>query len=144
MATVTYTISNAIGGYSTWSGTIVVSALSDAVLTNVPTSITASSGSIVFTPSSFEHYPDTDGNGNEYITWRNYSGASQYPDSGYSLDIWSTQLFTDVDSGATWNTLIGAGGYALNSNKYTLIYKYDSPSGPYAPFYGLGGLITFL
>lgn len=142
MATVTYTITNALNGYNTWSGTITVANLTDVVSSSLPSIVTAG-GTVTFTPYSFQYYPDNDGNGNEYITWRNYSGSSQYPDSGYSLDIWSTSLYNAIVGGATWNTLIAAGGYTLTSNKYTLVYKYDSPQGPYAPYYGQNGIITF-
>ncbi len=143
MATVTYSITGAFNGYNAWSGTIIVSSLSNIVSADIPTTITANPGSISFSPQSFQYYPDTDGNGNEYITWRTYNGPSQYPDSGYSLDIWSTDLFNDVNSGSDWSTLISNGSYFLTTNKHTLIYKYEPPQGPYAPLYGTGGLITF-
>ena len=143
MATVTYTITNALNGYNTWSGTIEVGSLTDVVSSTIPSSVTAGGGSVSFTPNSFQYYPDASGNGNEYVTWRTYSGPSQYPDSGYSLDIWSTGVFNDINSGGTWNTLIAAGGYSLTGNKYTLLYKYDAPQGPYARYYGQGGVITF-
>jgi hypothetical protein len=138
VAIVNYIISNAIT--PTWGGTIDVSSLDDIISSSLPTVITAGSGLITFFPSSFGYYPDTDGNGNEYVTWRTYSGSSQYPDSGYSFDIWSTTLFNAINFGATWNTLIATGSYSLNISKHTLIYNYDAP---FAPFYGIAGTITF-
>lgn len=134
MATVNYTIATSTG--LTWSGSFTVPNTSDVVTSSVPSNISAPG--VSFAPAAAAQlYPS----GNDsYTTWRTYSGASQYPDSGYSLDIWSIDLYNDINSGGTWNTLISHGAYNLNSVKNTLIYYYN---GPTAPYWGSGGTVTF-
>lgn len=138
MATVNYTISTSTG--QTWSGTFDGVTLGNPVNDpgNLPTSITANSGAITFYPDNFQLYPaDPDAN---YVTWRTYNGASQYPDTGTSLDIWSDSLYSNIDGSNTWADLIATGTYNLSPSKNTLIYDYDTP---YAPYWGSGGTITF-
>jgi hypothetical protein len=141
MATVNYSVTTS-GTHFNWSGTLEVPDLNATVSSTVPTNITVSGG-LSFVPQSFRYYPDLDieNNGNEYITWSTYNGSSQYPDSGYSFDVWSTSLYSAVDSGITWSTLQVSGAYPLNSNKWTLIYDYDQTYSP--NLYGVGGTITF-
>lgn len=138
MATVNYTITTNVG--QTWSGTFVGVTLGNPVNDpgNLPTSITADSGAISFTPENFQLYPaDADSN---YVTWRDQPAVGQYPTTGYSLDIWSDTLYVDIDGANTWNDLISTGTYNLSPSKNTLIYNYDVP---YAPHWGSGGTITF-
>jgi hypothetical protein len=138
MATVNYTISTSVG--QTWSGTFEGVTLGNPVNDpgNLPTTITADSGAISFSPNNFQLYPaDTNAN---YVTWRDQPAAGQYPTNGYSLDIWSDALYSNIDGSNTWADLIATGTYNLSPSKNTLIYNYDTP---YAPHWGSGGTITF-
>ena len=128
MAIVNYTVTPAVG--QSWSGTFVVSSFSNIVKNDLPT-VTAPNGFSFSTASFGEFGP--------YVTWRTYTGG-QYPTTGYSFDIWSTNLTLDIVSNSTWNNLITTSTYNLTTDKNTLIYNYDAPQ---APFYGSGGTIIF-
>lgn len=154
MAIVNYVINTnintGIGTLGTWKGYFEVNNLSTIVAADSPITIVASSApeelfppipTVSFTPNSFRYYDDASGNNNQYITWSEYSGPSQYPDTGLSLDVWSTTLYNAIQDNYTWNALIGTSPYNLNLNKYSLVYKYDPPI--YAPFWSFGGTITF-
>lgn len=120
-----------------WNGSFEVDNTSLPVLTENPTNIIFEPGTFGFNPTNFAYYSDP-----KYITWRTYLGSSQYPDSGYSFDIWSDDLYDDIISNATWDDLITTGTFNLNLQKNTLIYNYDVPGFPF-DFYGKGGIITF-
>lgn len=133
---------------ASWSGTFDVSDSSLPVLTEVPVDITFEPGSFNFNLNStelflatinFSQYADSNV---KYVTWRTYLGTSQYPDSGYSFDVWSDDLYDAIIGNATWDDLVSTGTFNLNSDKNTLIYNYDSPGLPF-DFYGKGGIITF-
>lgn len=146
-------------------GTITVSASGQQVkgtspnfIDEIPTSITITEvatpnqTTVTWTPGStngFQSYGDTDGNGNEYLSWRTDNSGSQYLTSGYSLDVWSpssteaapTSFYSDIiDNNKTWAELEDDGPYTLNTNKHTLNYYYD---GPTALHWSKGGKIGF-
>ena len=141
MATITYTISSISSGV-TWSGTFEVTTTTNQVKTEIPTLVTANSSAYTFVPDSsvgFKYYPDAT-LGHNYVTWRTYNGDSQYPDSGSSFDVWSSNLYTAiVTNNITWAGLVG-NSYSLNTTKHTLIYNYGAP---YAPYFCMGGNIAF-
>ena len=128
MAIVNYAVTPAVG--QSWSGTFVVSSFSNVVKNDLPT-VTAPNG-FSFTTASFGEF-------GPYVTWRTYTGG-QYPNTGYSFDIWSSTLILNIVANATWTNLKTISTYNLNTNKNTLVYNYDAPD---APFYGSGGTITF-
>lgn len=141
MATVYYSIyGNTSSGGSPWKGQFIVTSTSSVISSSLPSLISVDSPSLSFTPGNFSYYSG------EYVTWRTYIGASQYPINGYSFDIWSADLYTRASVGSTWNDVItfnsgsGAGIYSLDSQKWTLIYNYDIPQ---APKYGKSGYIQF-
>ena len=136
MATVNYSVSTASG--LSWTGTFEVTNFTDIVSSTVPSSFTANAGEVTFTPAQVVTYgsPSND----SYVTWRSVSIGGQYPTTGWSFDVWSLSLSNAINGGATWSNLQSTSTYNLNSNKNTLVYNY---SGPYAPFYGSGGTITF-
>ena len=139
-------------------GTITVSNSANYVRTEIPTSITitetatSNETTVTWNPDStngFQSYGDTDGNGNEYLSWRTDNSGSQYLTSGYSLDVWSpssgeastTSLYTDIVSNdKSWGELQDDGPYTLNPEKYTINYYYD---GPTAVHWSKGGKIGF-
>lgn len=131
-------------------GTITVSSSGNLVETEIPTSITITEvatpnqTTVTWTPDStngFQSYGDTDGNDNEYLSWRTDNSGSQYLTSGYSLDVWSPSLYEDIiDNNKTWTELQDDGPYTLNTNKHTLNYYYD---GPTAVHWSKGGKIGF-
>ena len=140
MATVNYTISTNVG--NDWTGAFEVTTATNAINAELPTNLTSSLGSN-FVPAQFASYDSN------YITWRSVdiSGQSSgppnflniYPSSGYSLDIWSTDLRTFVDSGGTWSGL-NAASYNLLTAKNTVHYDYATPN---AEAFGSGGTISF-
>lgn len=136
MAIVNYSISGATG--QNWTGIIDVSNTSNVVKTDTPTNITADSNAFTFVPATIQLYPAS--NDDNYVTWRTYNGPSQYPDSGYSFDVWSLDLYNAINGNSTWAQLISTGTYNLNTTKNTLMYDYNVP---YSPYYGRGGTITF-
>jgi hypothetical protein len=86
--------------------------------------------------------------GGQYATWRSSTAItglsnSQYPTTGFSLDIWgnnagdNTDVIFRINQNVTWTTI--AGSYQLNSNKYSLIYSYTSS---HAPIFSKGGTLT--
>jgi len=128
-------------------GTITVSALGAPVKTEIPTSITITEvatpnqTTVTWTPNGFQSYGDTDGNGNEYLSWRTDNSGSQYLTSGYSFDVWSPSLYVDIiGNNRTWAGLESQTPYTLNTNKHTLNYYYD---GPTAVHWSKGGKIGF-
>lgn len=106
---------------------------------NVATGFTISASTpnlpSLFTVSSVNRYS---GSGVKYVTWRSTSPPGQHPTSGLSLDIWNDTLYDDVDGGIIWDSMNGK-SYPLYTNKYSLIYNYDSF---YAPLYSKGGTLT--
>lgn len=140
MATVNYTINSTTG--NDWTGSFTVSDLNAQVKLTTP-SIVGAEGGYSFTPASnFGMYPGEPSANQEYITWRSSTSLSynQYPSSGKSFDIWSPDLYDDVDNGFTWNQLISAAAYNLTANKNTVYYDYDIPMQIY---WGIGGTIDF-
>ena len=124
---------------ASWSGGFDVTNPTSSVLTELPTNITFESESFDFEPFNFSSYSDSNV---KYVTWRTYTGSSQYPDSGYSFDVWSDELYNAIIGDASWNDLVSTGTFNLNTEKNTLIYDYDIPGFPF-DFYGKGGIITF-
>ena len=79
------------------------------------------------------------GSGAQYVTFRSTRPASQYPTTGFSLDLWSSSLYTAIITNSnTWTNLNGT-TYNLSTDKYSLIYSY---SNLYAPIYSKGGTLT--
>lgn len=139
MADVFYNITGSTG--PNFTGNFVVSNLTNVVQSTVPTSIVvATPFAYSFVPTNVQLYPNGSGTG-DYVTWRTYAGPSQYPDSGESLDVWSTALAGRINAGDTWQQLVAFNGgvYALQTNKYCTLYNYD---GPFARWYGYGGTLT--
>ena len=148
MSDINYSITDIVEGF-TWTGTIAGVDLGQTPANSIPTSITGTANGVTatFTPNAvngYNIYPSNDGN--HYITFRSQNIATQYPNSGYSLDIWSAALYNDIVAGtpATWQLItenddIGA-GYPLNTSKYTLLYDYESPN---AVMWCRGGKINF-
>lgn len=142
-STINYTI-NTTNGFD-WTGSFAIADNSLTISASLPTDLTSSLGSN-FVPAQFAAYG---GSGTEYITWRSVdiSGLSSgppaflniYPSSGYSLDIWSADLWTYVTGGGTWTGLNGA-SYNLSTTKNTIHYDYASPN---AEAFGSGGTISF-
>jgi hypothetical protein len=89
----------------------------------------------LFTVNSVNRYS---GSGVNYVTWRSTTPPGQHPTSGLSLDIWNDTLYTDVNGGIIWDNMNGK-SYPLYTNKYSLIYNYDSF---YAPIFSKGGTLT--
>jgi hypothetical protein len=153
MADINYSITDEIGnplleGF-TWTGTIYGVNLGQTPTNSIPTSITSTVGdlTITFTPDAingYKVYPSiTDSN--HYITFRSQNIATQYPNSGYSLDIWSATMYSDISnpsSPATWQLLTENDPYNLNNFKYTLLYDY-TPGSPSAAMWIRGGKINF-
>lgn len=100
----------------------------------------------LFSVSSVDGY---DGSGVQYVTWRSSSPPGQHPSSGMSMDIWNQTFYENIityngNLGMTWTEMLtgnGSGGatYALNSEKWSLVYDYDTY---YAPLYTKGGTLT--
>jgi len=137
MAIVNYTVTGT--SKDSWSGSITVASYSNQVTSDIPSFITIVSPlSFSFSPVQLQSYPSPSDSA-YYVTWRNNSFPTQYPNTGYSFDVWSKPLYDAIVGGATWSTLVGS-TYTLNSNKHTLIYNYDAPG---AVVWGNGGSITF-
>ena len=138
MATVNYTITGSSA--ENWSGSFTVSNAANPIKTQLPTS--SNSAKRNFNVQQFATF-------NEYITWRSVNISAQpsgppdfldiYPRTGYSFDIWSPTLITDVNANRTWSYLNGK-SYNLNVNKNTLIYDYANMN---AVYYARGGSIAF-
>jgi hypothetical protein len=135
MATITYSIVASAG--NSWNGSFIVTNLTDLPLSTTYSTVTAGPFTISDTGLNFKQYAgDVD-----YITWRDYAGALQYPNSGTSLDIWCDPLYNDiVGNTLTWQNIIDSGAYTLSPNKNTLYYDYGVP---YAPYWCRGGTIAF-
>jgi hypothetical protein len=117
-----------------WSGRFEVASLDDKVGSTLPSNIIVNSPAFSFTPSVFEPYPPV--LYGEYVTWRTYTGDSQYPSvgDGYSFDIWSTDFSNNIIVyDFSWNEMItfvgvfGQGIYDLRTDKYTVLYNYNAP-----------------
>ena len=107
MATVNYTIySNAGEGNiilegSAWTGSIYGVTSSQSIKTSVPTSVDGTAGSEtvsfnVAASNGVKFYPSATDD-NYYLTFRSQNIATQYPTTGFSLDIWSKQLYDYID-----------------------------------------------
>lgn len=148
MATARLTISSPSPGYSGWEITISNITDTDQVkdktkyLNSTVTAVSPITGSLFLIQSSsgsnkIEGY--SNGSGVEYVTWRSTSPVGQHPTSGFSLDLWSTSLYTSViTNSANWNTLAGS-TYALDTNFHSLVYSY---SNLYSPLYSKGGTLS--
>lgn len=93
----------------------------------------------VFSVSSFGNYSNPD-----YITWRSVApqseppGYGQYLFTGFSMDVWSSALYTQViTNSSTWSGLVGS--YSLSSDKWSLVYQYDNAN---AKCFSKGGTLT--
>jgi hypothetical protein len=148
MATATFTVTGVTEGFN-W--TISFTNVAGGTQVKEPTQYNNTIGLNVIVPdfpslfniNSFDGYGGT---GVEYVTWRSdvpQSGEpyfSQYPSTGWSVDIWSQTLYSNIlTSNRTWTTL--AGVYPLSVDKWSLVYGYDNPQiGP--KFYSKGGNLT--
>lgn len=152
MATINYTIETDVGnplqeGFA-WTGTLEVSDLTFTPVNAQPTSVSGTVGglTITFTPDSSNGYKvySSTTDANHYITFRTQNISTQYPNTGYSLDIWPldgvNSLYNDINGGKSWQGLIDDGPYYLSNSKYTLLYDYDAPT---AAMWCRGGKITF-
>jgi hypothetical protein len=143
MATVNYTISSVLQGF-TWVGSFVVDSTSSLFSeVNSIEEINVGTLGFSFVPTQFESYGGSDA----YVTWRSISfPGEQFPGNGYSFDIWANDLYNLTVSGATWQDIINTGTFSLNTGKNTLVYNYDAPGLVQEPtklFYGRGGNIRF-
>lgn len=148
MANINYSITtdpsaNPILEGFTWTGTLSNITAASTVNSSKPTSVsgTANGETITFNvdaTNGYNVYPSE--TGDNYITFRSQNIASQYPTSGFSLDIWSLELYNQIVGGATWNDLQLNSPYNLNNGKYSLFYNYN---GPNASFWCRGGKISF-
>jgi len=140
MATVNYRINTTNG--DVWTGSFAVTTENNSIRSELPTNLVSSLGSN-FAPAQFSDYASN------YITWRSVDISGQasgppnflniYPTTGYSLDIWSSELRTFVDAGGTWAGLNG-NDYVLLTAKNTVHYDYATPV---AEAFGSGGTISF-
>ena len=140
MPNVNFSITGVSAGYTSWSGRFVVD--------NLETAVESDSGidSIIINPGTDNYtfvptgdvytYPDNNLQ-HDYSTWRTQAIATQFPETGKSIDLWSTTLFNDIINGFNWNQLTA---YTLNADKHSLVYDYNAL---YAPYYSRGGIITF-
>jgi hypothetical protein len=152
MSDINYTITDEVGNPKldgfTWTGTIFGVNLALTPENSIPSSITGTANgvTVTFTPNAvngYKVYPSTT-DANHYISFRSQNIATQYPNSGYSLDIWSAALYADIVAGspATWQLITENDPYNLNNNKYTLLYDY-TPGNPTAAMWCRGGKINF-
>ena len=147
MANITYTISSTTDGMPNWSGTIYGVDTTQTPANSIPSSVdgVVDGLTITFTPhivNGYKVYPSTTDT-NHYVTFRSQDISTQYPNSGYSLDIWSAALYNAINGGSTWQGLINGGPYNLNTTKYTLLYDY-TPGSPLAQMWSRGGTILFV
>lgn len=118
-----------------WSGTILVSDDSVKVKNETSALIKSASEDVSFTSTQTASYFSPN-----YITFRENSIVGQFPTTGRSMDLWSSNLSIDVDTNEiTWAGLVGQ-SYSLSSDKHSLIYSYDEP---FAPYWSKGGTISF-
>jgi hypothetical protein len=128
-----------------WSGTFSISDLNTQVTSILPLGLVTPS--VQFSPLDLGYQ----NNGTtSYMSWRstniseNPSGPplylNIYPQSGYSFDVWSHDLYTDIEINLiTWNDIKG-NTYSLNNSKNTLVYDYDKLKPIH---FGMGGTISF-
>lgn len=98
--------------------------------------------------SSVSSVDGYNGSGVQYVTWRSTNPAQQHPTSGWSMDIWNQTFYQNIitynsNVGMSWSEMLtgnGSGGatYPLSTNKWSLIYNYDSS---YSPAYTKGGTL---
>lgn len=140
MPNVNFSITGVSAGYTSWSGRFVVDNIETAVESdNGIGSIIINPGTdnYTFTPTG-DVYTYIDNNlQHDYSTWRTQAIATQFPETGKSIDLWSSTLFNDIINGYNWNQLTS---YSLNADKHSLVYDYNAL---YAPYYSRGGIITF-
>ena len=140
MSNVNFSITGVSAGFTSWSGRFVVDSLDTAVESdNSISSIIINPGTDTYTfdPTGGVYtYPDNNLQ-HDYSTWRSQAIATQFPETGKSIDLWSTTLFNDIINGFNWNQLTA---YTLNADKHSLVYDYNAL---YAPYYSRGGIITF-
>ena len=153
MSNVNFSITGVSAGFTSWSGRFVVDSLDTAVESDggiVEISINPATDNYRFTPTGDVYtYPDNNLQ-HDYSTWRSQAIATQFPETGKSIDLWSITLYNDITSGFSWKdlaiTVDGNGnetprsGYTLNADKHSLVYDYNNY---YAPYYSRGGIITF-
>ncbi len=152
MATATLTLSgtpNAITEGSTWTLTISNITGTDQVkdTTKYTSSIVSATspnlGNLfaIDTTSSVSNNKVNgyDGSGVQYVTFRSTIPVTQYPTTGFSLDLWSSSLYTAIITNSnTWTDLNGT-THNLSSDKYSLVYSYTSS---YPPIFSKGGTLT--
>ncbi len=157
MATATLTLSgtpNAITEGSTW--TLTISNITGTDLVNDTTKYTSSIISAtspnlgnLFTidttsSASNNKVNGYSGSGVQYVTFRSIIPAGgppapQHPTTGFSLDLWSSSLYTAIITNSnTWTDLNGT-THNLSSDKYSLVYSYTSS---YPPIFSKGGTLT--
>ena len=131
MATLTVDITNVTEGIS-WSGSVDVTYLTEDIVApeSVDWKFPSDGTGINFSTSKHLTFPSTTGADQNYVTFRSQINSNaQFPaiQTGLSLDVWSDDLhnFILTDSNATWNTILGD-TWNLSTDKYTLIYDYDT------------------
>ena len=78
----------------------------------------------------------------DYVTFRSQNSTDQFPttQTGYSLDLWSDTLKSDIiDGDISWSSLNG-NNYSLSASKYSLVYHYNAPR---AIRFSKNGIISF-
>ena len=153
MASATFSISNETEGES-WSQTMSGFALDNII--NLPSTYSSSGVNFVTLdnirpPGSFLYIRSiyrSNGGGEPYFTWREYNWdqSSTTREYGHSLDLWSSDLYTDiVTNNFTWEQ-INNRTYNLSVNKYSLVYFYSyntlNKSDARPIYWSRGGILT--
>ena len=135
MADVNFSITNPLEGQE-WNGVLILPGPTNVLIAqNGIDEIILNTPFVTFNPNSF-YFSNT-----EYLSWRTQPSNQKYPDSGYSIDIWSFDFWNDaVNNSFTWNQAAAHGPYDLFDNKWSLLYFYN---GPTAFGWSRGGQITF-
>ena len=152
MTTINYSVQNTSEGYTSWSGTFewdaTINTGTAVAKDNPPDSITVTIDSVT-TTANVSRFLSFSGGGTYYVTWRTLDSTKQFPSpfTGYSLDIWSQNLWLYMNGLAggqtgpsTWDQVIGLGQLDLSTTKYSLFYDYQTPR-PIA--FSKGGNILF-
>jgi hypothetical protein len=153
MATATFAISNVTEGESwnismsglNFSTPINLLSYYSVYTTPAPPVILndAFPGFIVYITSIYS----SNGGGAPYFTWREYNwNTAGRREFGHSLDLWSSDLYTDiVTNNFTWSQ-INNRTYNLSNDRYSLLYYYTynatNKSAARPTYWSKGGILT--
>jgi hypothetical protein len=152
MATATFSISNQIEGES-WSQIMQGFTLGN-IISSPTTYLTDSNQTpvkllnVTYPSIDIESIYSSNEGGEPYFTWReyNWNRSSSTREYGHSLDLWSSDLYTDiVTNNITWGQ-INNRTYNLSNNKYSLVYFYtystQNKTRAYPIYWSRGGILT--